>query len=271
MKRIPSAAAFTLAWLLFAAAPLAAQTIISDTFTGTGSTAAHTPNTNLPGGTYAVFGSTGSATLTGTGTVQIGGDIGTCLPITSTGGYTEPTSMTISAGLEEGTTATGGVTAFRGIGLGFFTTNAPGPLPGNANAFNNFTGLVIGYNPNNVADPAVFFVNDVDKANTAENILVSVPWPTAALGAFSKTTTYAVSYALNTSPATGGISSVSVTNTSTAATDTTDFAAIDSYSGTNPFTTGAGGVVSYSGFMDSSGSAGTNGFVSNFKLAAPNK
>ncbi len=233
--------------------------IIQDTFTGSSGTsiAGRPPSpTDLPGGTYTVWGSTGVNTLNGSNQVQLGADRAGAINISSAGSYFKPTVMSISAGLEVDTTAgtdIGSGAAFRGVGLGFFSS------VGGTFSFSNFSGLIL------EPDSSLALGFAVGNVQTA---LVDVPWPTATLGAFSTTIPYTVSYTINTSAANGGISNVSVTNPNTAVTDTLDFTAINNYSGTNIFTPTN---TTFSGFLDSSSLFNTFGFVSNFQLsqAAP--
>ncbi len=237
-------------------APNNTNFIILDSFAGSAGTnlSSHSPDINkpTPGGVYTSWGSTGHAQLFAGNQMQIGADIGAAVSINSAGSYTKPSKMTISAGLEIGNISgsdLGTGETYRGVGLGFY----PSAPPGN-NAFSNFKGLVLNTNG------SIALANTVGQT---ENALVSVPWP-AALGTFSVTATYTFTYTINTAAGTGGISNVSVSNGTV--TDTADFATIDNYSGANLFTTGAGGSTSFAGFMGTSASAGTFGYVSNFQL-----
>ncbi len=245
------------ACLLFAGTPLFGQTvIIADNFSGMVGQpiAGNIPDTtNLPGQTYSTFGSTGTSTYYTGNTVQIGADQGTAISIASSGSYTQPSVITISAGLELGTTQgsdLGTTSVFRGVGLGFFSTNT-----GNNNGYSNFAGIVLN------TDGSISFSQA--PGGVESNLVVpSIAWPTATLGAFSATSTYAFSFTINTASASGGITNVSVSNGSTI--DTADFAPIDNYSGTNIFA----GSANFAGFMDTASNFFLYGYVSNFQVAS---
>ncbi len=70
-------------------------TIILDTLSGPAGTSypSHTPDINLPGGSYAFQGSndTTNSNLQGDGSGKIGPDVGIGIPISSNGSYTKPT------------------------------------------------------------------------------------------------------------------------------------------------------------------------------------
>ena len=117
-----------------------AQILISDTFTGANGTliSAHTPDTNLPGGSYIVNGTGwGSGTIQNN-TLSQNTDMGVGISLASSGSYTKPTNLTISADLNIGT-LTGDVVHANGVGLGFYV------MPNNA-AFHGgsgFLGLIL--------------------------------------------------------------------------------------------------------------------------------
>ncbi len=242
-------------------------TVLSDTFSGTtGSTlASHVPDVNLPnpGTPYTVWGSAvNSAALFGGGQAQIGSNAAAALAISSTASFNKPNLLTISAGLQLGNTYGGDLGSaqapYRGVGFGFY------PSVSGANGTTGFRGLVLlaSHSPGSTTGVAL-----VTTSGDAESVLVTVPWPAAALGDFSADATYTFSYSVDASVASGGIFNVSVSNG--AVTDTADFRPIDAYSGTNQF---AGANTSYAGFMDSSyygGPGGSNsfGYVSNFRVS----
>ncbi len=227
--------------------------IIQDNFSGSGNVSGRTPDTvNLPGGTYSQFGSLQNGTISGN-TVQVGADNGVFIPL-KTLSFTPPTQMKVSAGMQTGSIGTSnGDVALRGVGAGFYTSSAPG-----SNADTYFTGLVL--NPTAAGTGAVIFGQSLVPSQGNEVALVTVPWNasiTAALGAFSPSTTYTISYTINTTVANGGISNVSVSNGS--ATDTADFASIDAYNLANPFA--PAGTTNNAGFFGSGNGGGQTGYV----------
>ncbi len=239
----------------------AANFIIKDAFTGTsGNTiSGQAPSpTNLPGGTYTLFGATTAGTVkyNGSGaTIGVSVDKGAGVTISTSGGYIKPTAMTISAGLTMGTVNAGTLssTSYFGLGLGYYPS-----LPGSATSVTNFNGIVL--------EPTGALAL-VSTSGTTESVLASVAWPTATLGAFSTSTSYTVSYAINTSAAAGGVSNVAVSNG--AVTDFADFASIDGYVGTNNFTNAN---TAFAAFMQvASTSQTTGGVVSNFALVSANQ
>ncbi len=221
--------------------------IITDTFTGSAgaSYASHTPDVNLPGGNYAfqADNSTSISTLVGGGAGALGPDIGVALPIGSTGSYQKPTTLTISAGLESGTTANGG-DPWRGIGLGFYSSlsSASGQ-----NGYFNFAGLVLG------PDGTLYLVPP-KSGNPKAAPVETVPWSGVGGADFSTSTMYTLTYTINTT--TGAISGVSLSGSNA------DFSPIDS--DPNGIFTDAN--TAFAGFTDSSNGFGTAGEFSNFSL-----
>ncbi len=227
--------------------------LILDTFTGTAGTliTAHTPDINVPGGSYVRIGGNDHK-LTGSNQVDMGPDELAVLPISSAGNYMKPPAMTISAGVEVNTTGAD-TQVFRGVGLGFYAST-PGP-----DGDTGFNGLVLS------PTGTLSLSNNPGPTQSTKANFVTVAWPSTALGAFSTTTTYTVSYTVDTTAANGGISGVSVTNTSTGVTDTADFADIDNYSGQNLF---SDTNTAFAGYMDTAALTGQLGYVSNFQLSA---
>jgi hypothetical protein len=124
----------TLFGVLFAAGPAEASTIVLDTFTATNGTIiegrAPSP-VNLPGGSW-VRGNTFWASSIQGDAFRMGPDNIWTLALASTGGYTRPDQLTISADLKLNT-FTGGDSSLRGLGLGFNSASGGG--------HGTFTGL----------------------------------------------------------------------------------------------------------------------------------
>ena len=159
--------------------------------------------------------------------------------------------MTISAAMAYNTITDDGSDVWRGVGLGFYSSMHDADL---VVGYLNFQGLVLATN------------GAIDLVQTGpagpKQLLVHIPWPTAALGSFSTSANYTISYTVNRSAVSGGISAVSVSNGTV--TDTADFAAIDNYAGANLFTDAN---TAFAGFLGSSTSLSGVGLVSNFTLS----
>jgi len=149
----------------------------------------------------------------------------------------------------------------RGLGIGFYS-NANG-TPTSANGFSNFKGLILDVDNSGNATNRNGALALTNASGDAENIPVTVLWPTATLGTFSTTIPYVVTYSINTLASTGGIFNVSVTNPVTGVTDTADYLPIDNYAGPNIFTPTN---TAFAGFMDSASNFGQQGLVSNFQV-----
>ncbi len=165
---------------------------------------------------------------------------GAYISIASHGSYTEPTSMTISAGVQVNTIRGGDVgsylpgsplpIAFRGAGVGFYA---------GAVGFNqpDFIGAVINVNGDGTVGSVTFSdtPNIPGQPPTQNNLVSAIAWPTAKLGAFSTSIPYVVSYSINTVATSGGISNFSIMNPNNGVTERAAFLAIDDYSGPNPY------------------------------------
>lgn len=215
-----------------------AYTVYSDTFTGTSGTvlAGRAPDTtNLPTRTYTTtVQSSGQGTapgLTGSGTAITGYNDTNYLSLASTGGYTKPTTITLSLSVEINTIAEDNATQGRGIGLGFFTTTPATGTESNT----GFTGLVV--------EPSGALTLEVNGARTGTAV--------AAPANFSTTTLYPLTYTVNT--ATGGITSVTYNGTS-----------YNSSFSTTAFTSTATNLVGF--YSSSATSASNNGYVDNFSV-----
>ena len=249
----PSAVA---CWLVLLAAPNAfAQVYIQDTFSGpnANSLVGQAPDTtNLPGGTWQGASYFQSASYTGSNQVAVTGQQTAVVIATSGNSFTLATSLTLSAGLETGTgdDDNGDPGAFRGIGLGYFSAVPPM----NNSAFNNFSGVALDMYGN-----IDLYVSNY--ANNSGSIVANVPWPTAALGAFSQTTMYNLSYNVNTT--TGQISGVSLSNGT--AIDTADFTSLDSTDTTGVF---SAANTAYVGLLQCSAYGDGTSYASNFVFSA---
>jgi hypothetical protein len=199
MKRSLHFTILTLAAGVLAFAPQArAALIISDAFSGTNGAAlaGRTPDAaDLPARTYA----TASVSTvigvqpridTGAGNPANSADTGfnaaTFIDISSAGGYTKPSQLSLSMSLQMNTIGNDG-SAVRGIGLGFFS---PAPVDGLAESSTNFTGLTV--RPDGSLH---FVVNGVQQAASV-----------AAFGGYTTASFYNLAYSVDT--VTGSITSV---------------------------------------------------------------
>ena len=230
-----------------AASSLRAQTIISDGFSGTNGATLNgrTPDTtDLPGTTYTTSSqntgpyqqpsiSTAATNATGGTSADSGFNGSASLSIASTGTFTKPTTLTLSASIEINNIQDDNSAALaRGIGLGFFTA-----VPANNSADNgntNFYGL-------NVAPSGALYLEE----NGVRGTEIA-----AAPAGFSTADFYTLSYTVNT--VTGGISNISFDgqNDGSIAADFTD------------------AITNRVGFYGSTAkNAAFNGFVDNFEVS----
>ncbi len=241
--------------VLLAAPDAFAQVIIQDTFSGPSgnSVIGQSPNAaNLPGGVWQQGSFFESANYAGNNQLAISGTQTPVEIATSSGSFTPTTLLTLSAGLETGTgdNDNGDPAAFRGVGLGYFSAVAPNQ----ADVFGYFSGVDINFQGN----VQLFFAGVPGQGGS---IPVSVAWPTGALGSFSQTKMYGLSYNVNT--VTGQISGVSVSSGSV--TDTADFAPIDNYNTTGVFTASK---TAYTGLVQCSATTDGTAYASDFLLSA---
>ncbi len=163
--------------------------------------------------------------------------------------------MTISAGLEVNNDE--GISGpYLGVGLGFYSSSVP-VNDASASAIPYFSGVVLNPTLNSLT-------LSQGAADGTRTTFVSVPWPSATLGTLPSTTIYSVSYSIDTAASNGGISNVTVTNTTTGVSDSADFAAIDSYNGANLFTDGN---TAYAAFMNVGDNLNDTALASNFQLS----
>jgi hypothetical protein len=224
-----------------------AVTIISDTFTGGtngDSLSAHTPDTNLPGGSWlnpSINPAVPEFTLA-SGTASGNPQRSSAISILSNGGYVKPTQFTISADLSPNNMsvsdpASGG----RGIALGFFSATGT-----NSFSQNLFTGLVLDANGRLglVQDP-----NSSGFFGAGSTLGTTVAY---AGGVFSATSFYTLSYTVDTT--TGTISGISLSGS------TADYSSLAA----NTLFTNA--ATSYAGFYESATTFAQAG-VDNFQVS----
>ena len=231
-----------------------AQVIISDTFTGAGDgvfLTGRTPETSLPGSNWMKPTSQNAgatSTTAGYGNPTPGAlaesQGASAVSIASAGGYTKPTSFTISADLSI-KNQTGGASNGRGVALGFFSSTANGTGDYSQNLF---TGLLLDDSGNlaRVNDP-----NNTGFFGAGSTISA----PIAFVGTFNTNSFYNLSYTVNT--ATGAISNISLAGSAA------DYSALGA---TSLFTNAA---TTYAGYYGSSTTYGSNGAVDNFVVAVP--
>ena len=230
-----------------ATASLNAQTIISDGFGGPNDTNGATLNgrtpdtTDLPGGTYTTSTQNSGpyqqptiSTAAGGSSANTGFNGSDSISVASTGTFTKPTMLTLSASIEiNNLQDDGSAMLARGIGLGFFT--APPANGGAANGNTNFYGL-------DVAPGGALYLEE----NGTRIGSAIAP----AFTGFSTSNFYTLSYTVNT--VTGGISNISFggNNDGSAAADFTD------------------AITNRAGFYGSTANnAAFNGFVDNFEVS----
>ena len=245
--------------VLLAAPNAFAQVILQDMFSGaSGSIVGQAPDTtNLPGGTWIASG-LGSATYSGSNQMALQATNGGVEIATSSGSYSPPALLTISAGLAINGIDANGDPFGRGMGLGFC---AVAPVPGTIEySTGGFVGLTLDA-AGSAGDASAAGSVELDQANSnMQNRPVIIPFPTAVFGAFSTSTLYTLSYTINTS--TGQISNVSLSDGTT--TDTADYLPIDNYNTSGWFTAAN---TAYAALVNTAAYGGT-GNVSNFQLAS---
>ncbi len=242
-------------------------TIIKDTFGGTNGTSilGKMPNVaNLPGGVWSAS-NISSANYSSPNQMALAALNGGVEIPTSSGSYTPASTLTISAGLQVNTINQNGDPFGRGMGIGFCAmTNISQPIE---YASGGFIGLTIDAQgtPNRATGvptgPGTVELDMVDPSNSnaPEFRPVAIPFP-AALGTFSTSAVYTLSYTVNTS--TGQISNVSLSNGTV--TDSADYAAIDNYNTSGWFTVAN---TAYAAIVNTAANFGT-GDVTNFTVSS---
>lgn len=247
----------TLGGLFSLTSPVAAVTIVTDTivadaFTGTNGSAltGRTPDTaNLPGGTYTsnnYFGQAAPAIDTSGGnplpSASSSANNMTLITINSSGGYTKPSLLRVSADLQMGPS-----NPVNFLDLGFSAVN-----PGNNNSFhvgtnNGFSGIRF---DNSGGLSLKTFTNPT--LGATEDTTLFAAYDSGALGAFSAAAFYNLSYDIDTT--TGDISNITLTSGSGSVTYDLN-ATIFTNSNTNFLAIGSG-----------SGTGGTIGHFDNLQL-----
>ena len=234
--------------------------IINDTFGGaSGSTIiGQAPNpVNLPGGVWQAA-NVSSATYTGSNQLALVGNSGCVEVPTSGGSFTPPNILTVSAGLTVNNISSNNDKFGRGMALGYFSQIVPA---GNAAESGYFRGLTLDAVTGQTGDGSGPGTVELDLPAATlgpEQRAVIIPFPTAVFGAFSSSTTYTLSFTIDTS--TGQISGVNLSDGTT--TDTDDYAAIDAFDTTGQFTAANTPFV---GILNTSVNSAT-GNASNFQL-----
>ena len=188
------------------AASAQAAVIVSDDFTGDGSMSGRTPDgTNLPGNNWATNASYWGVPSTSGGEIA-NTDLGSVsqIDISSVGGYTKPTTLTVS------TTMRTESNLRHGVGAMFSYLD---PTPNNNSAWGQFLGLNLNDN-GNVEYYSTTFTGDfyTRSPSSVQN------WNAGADGAFDTNALYTLTYTVDIG--TGKITAVSLTGS------TQDFSAI---------------------------------------------
>jgi len=183
-----------------------AGTIVSDDFTGNGSMNGRTPDgTNLPGNNWATNASYWGVPSTSGGEIA-NTDLNSVsqIDISSAGGYTKPTTLTVS------TTVRTESNLRHGVGAMFSYLD---PTPNNNGAWGQFLGLNLNDN-GNVEYYSTTFTGDFynRSPSSVQN------WDAGADGAFDTNALYTLTYTVDT--VSGKVTAVSLSGS------TQDFAAI---------------------------------------------
>ncbi len=259
---------------LFAtAAPAArAQVIIQDMFSATSGTLnGQAPDTaDLPATTWQNAGviSNGAPSYIGSNTAQFPGNNGGAYIALSSGSYTPPTVLTVSATLRSVSNSNDYMANFRGPGVGFQSFVPDGThnscnsgFQGMAlNGIDGSVGIYLATDPLSTTDSKsrqeYVFVPGGPTNSTTPPIQINY---SSVFGApFSQSSFYTISYTINT--VSGVISNISLSNGTV--TDTADFASLD-----GQVTTMSGAAMAYVGVVQS-GFGGQVGYVQNFTISA---
>ena len=200
-------------WTIAAALSLGSishgQVIISDTFAGKDGTvlgSSHSPEVNMPGGSYILSTSndgsnSGVLPTLSNHQLVLDGSSSAALSLEAGVNVSKPRKMTVSAQLAVGTIAAESTDTFvRGLGVGFYSN----PPTGSSDGLNgNFTGIVMdAYDGSlNLFYPA---------ADTSKSNKPTIAYNSAVLGPFSATTIYTLIYTVDTK--TGAISNVTLSD-----------------------------------------------------------
>ena len=215
--------------------------IISDTFTGTDETVVtnHTPDTNLPGGSWSQTGAGawGNYAIS-SNTIGLNTDGSERISVASSGSYTKPTALSISADLKLATVDNGTYVA-RGLGLGFWQNTNTG--------YGSFRGLFL--TPNGSVTDA-----DGVEGNGGQGY-ATVAWSGVGGATFDTNSFYTLSYDVDT--ATGRVTRVSLSGSNA------DFSPIVAVV-TNIFTSSQ---TTYAGLIVSASNGGRVGYADNFVVS----
>ena len=215
--------------------------IISDTFTGTNGTlvTAHTPDTNLPGGSWAQPDYDWGYNSISGNTMLMNTSGSERISVASSGSYTKPTALSISADLKLGTVDDGTYVA-RGLGLGFWQTNT-------STSYSAFRGLFL---------TPIGSVTDADGIeNNGGQGYATVAWSGVGGAAFDPNSFYTLSYDVDT--ATGRVTRVSLSGSNA------DFSSIVAVAN-NIFTYAQ---TTYAGLIVSANNGGKVGYADNFVVS----
>ncbi len=246
-------------------------TIIQDTFVGSGNINTNMPNlANLPGNSWQNAGvnDQGSPNY-GTNQANLPGNNGGVVIGLTSGSYTPPTVLTVSATMRGGSTSTDYENNFRGPAVGFISYV---PISTNNICNSGFQGMAL----NGDGTVAVYLATAPFSSATGQFEYVfpgngaSLPPGSATtppitinynsvFGApFSSSNFYTVSYTINT--VSGVISNVSLSNG--VVTDTADFTSID-----GQVTTITGAATAFFGIAESGFGGQPNGIVQSVTLS----
>ena len=208
----------------------------------------------MPGDTWH-GGSISSATYTGSNQLALAGNNSALTIATSSASYTPPSVLTVSAAMAVNDINSNGDPFGRGMGLGFFSS----VFSSGVSEVIWTGGLTLDAAAGSATDGSGPGAVELDMGTgTKETRPVIIPFP-AALGTFSSSTLYTLSYTIDTS--TGQISNVSLSDGTTI--DTADYQQIDDFDTTGVFTAAN---TAYVGILNTAANVGT-GSVSDFQLS----
>jgi len=235
LKNLNKFTALLFGSLLASAGTVIGAPIISDTFTGTNGTllTAHTPGTNLPGGSWYHYSDIWPGGTISDNTAFLSTSAVAFIGIASNGGYTKPDTMTISADIKVGNVDGAFYQGPRGVGIGFTNTT-----PANVG---NFKGLVL--RPDG-------FLQLMTSNSSTESAKVA-----SGISGFNGNTFYNLSYTINTT--TAAITSITLAGSSA------NFSSIVSDS-TGVFTNTN---TQYAGIRVAADNGNKSGYADNFVVA----